>query len=297
MKPMNPVFRILRSLSRRGAKVRFSRLIERDAELASPQILVPEAESAAGTAAAGAQRLLAEAGITVAPKTAAFAGAAALAAAALPGIFAASIPLALLLPAVLIWIIGASIDGRRYRRGQEFNADFPSIALAVASSLRVGLSPLAALERSAESLHRESLVRRNVQRLNEALQKGASPDQALQSFGAGIALPELSLFRRGFSLVLRHGGRFSPTLERLAQVGRDRASLVQAAETSTATMRMTAHTLLALTPFILFILSFRRKDFWQILFTNPAAQTLGFAGATILAASYLALRWMSRLRL
>ena len=188
------------------------------------------------------------------------------------------------------------IERRVKKRAAEFALEYPTVLLATASSIKAGMSTYAALERSVRLLPKDSLVRLEVEELMAKLSRGVAKDQALASFGDGIRQADLSLFRTAFSLVLEHGGKFSPTLERLSQVGRDRAILIHSAQVSTATMRFTAHILLLVAPLILLMVSARTEDFWDLFLNHPTANLLASIGITVILASYAILLRMSNFK-
>jgi len=187
----------------------------------------------------------------------------------------------------------AWLEGRVSKRAANFAEDYSTVLLATASSVKVGLTAYLALERSIRLLPKGSLVREEVERLVGALRHGESKEEALRHFAASIRLPDLPLFRTAFLLVLEQGGRFAPTLNRLAMVGRDRQSLISGAEVSTANMRMTANILIVLVPVILLIVSSRNEDYWTILLNDPVASTMSSIGIVTITGCYALLRKMS----
>ena len=179
------------------------------------------------------------------------------------------------------------------KRADEFLSDYPVILLAAASSMKAGHTVYLAFQRAVVLLPKSSLVRQEIEILLHKINAGVSRELAVSEFAASIRLPELALFRSAFLLVSEHGGRFVPTLQRLATVSRDRATLISGAKVSTASMRMTANFLLAIAPFLLVTISFRSPDFWQQLFHHPTANLLASTGATIILVNYLILRRLS----
>ena len=178
-------------------------------------------------------------------------------------------------------------------RAAEFAADYPSVLMATASSIQVGLTPLLALERATKLLPPSNMVHQEISKLLDSLRHGTPKHVALSDFARNIALPELELFRSAFALALDNGGRFAPTLQRLAHVSADRAILIKSARVSTANMRMTANVLLVITPMIVMTIALRTENFWQILFDNPTANFLGSLGSGIIATGFFTLRRMS----
>ena len=182
------------------------------------------------------------------------------------------------------------------REAALFLADYPTTLMAMASSMKAGLTPLMALERAVKLLDADNELRREVQRMTGALRRGVPRETAVNHFAERITAPELELFRSAFLLVLANGGRFTPTLERLALVSRERCSLIQSAGVSTQSMRMTANILLVVAPLLVAIVSLGSADYWQILSEHPAAKMLAAGGAAMIAAGYLALRGMSNFK-
>jgi Flp pilus assembly protein TadB len=178
-------------------------------------------------------------------------------------------------------------------RAVRFSEEYPVVLLATASNMKAGLTVYGALERSILLLPDESEIKKEVKIFLERISRGMPKEEAVRLFARYVALPELDLFRRAFGLVLSHGGKFSRTLERLAQVCRDRENLVRSAKVSTASMRMTANILLAVAPVLLVVMSLRTPDYWNVFFTNHIAFTLGCIGTLIIVASFLVLRSMS----
>ena len=187
------------------------------------------------------------------------------------------------------------LQRRVTRRALSFMSDFPTVVLAMATNLKAGLEPYAALRRAVQFFPDNTIVRQEVDSFFARIERGVQRDEALAEFAIRIQLPELCLFRQGLSLVLENGGRFAATLERIARVSRDRAELLQRAQVSTATMRMTAYTLLFVAPVVLSIVAHRTNNFWQIIAHHPVAHTLAMTGVFLIVGSFLVLRRLSAL--
>ena len=188
----------------------------------------------------------------------------------------------------IIWL-----DRRVSARACEFAEEYPSVLLGTASSMKVGYTAFLALERSVRLLPSASIVRKEVEELLKDLRQGEAPRIAVEKFADSIRQADIELFRNAFVLVLENGGRFAPTLERLAQVSRDRSKLIGSARVSTANMRMTANTLLLFAPIILLMTSTRSENFWEIFFHHPTANALASTGMIVIGIGYLVLQKMS----
>jgi Flp pilus assembly protein TadB len=190
--------------------------------------------------------------------------------------------------APFVWILR-----RAESRALDFAEDFPTVLQATASGLSAGNTALIAIERAVYLLPRGNLARDAVDKLISSLQSGESRESAISQFGVDIRLPELSLFRTAFRLSLENGGAFAPTLERLAQVLRDRLTLIRSARAVTAVMRMTANVLLIVAPFVLVMISLRTENFFETILYHPVANTLASVGFGLIVLNFLLLRRMS----
>lgn len=179
------------------------------------------------------------------------------------------------------------------KRAKEFSSEYPSVLLAMASNMKAGLTVYSSLERSISLLPKENYIKNEVKSFLEKVSRGVSTEKAVSDFASDINLKELELFRRAFALVIIHGGKFSRTLERLAQVTRDRENLISSSRVSTASMRMTSNVLLVVAPLLLFLLSAKNKEFWPTILNNRIAGTMAIVGALTIATSVYALRRMS----
>lgn len=168
--------------------------------------------------------------------------------------------------------------------------------MAAGSSLRAGLTAHGALERACRMLPTSSPVRLETELLLENLSKSISLEEALGRFASSYRIAELDLFRRALVIMLRGGGKLSPSLLRLAKTSRERQILVEQARVSTTTMRMTANILLALAPIMLITLSTRVDGFWHVLATNKVANSVATLGALIIVICIVLLRQMSNFR-
>jgi len=182
---------------------------------------------------------------------------------------------------------------RANERALNFAEDFPSILHATASSLSAGNSALVAIERAIKLLPENNSVKQEISRLIADLQRGVAKEVAIRHFARDLRLPELSLFRTAFTLSLDSGGKFAPTLERLALVLRDRLTLIQGARAVTAVMRMTANIILGITPILMLLVSQRDENFWTVLLLDETANTIGSSGIMLILFNYLVLRQMS----
>lgn len=190
----------------------------------------------------------------------------------------------------------AFLQAKKRKKAILFAKDYPTVLMATASSIKAGLTPQLALERATELLPSTSMVKKEVDLMLDRIRSGCPKDVAVKRFAEELEEPEISLFRSALLLAERNGGKFAPTLERLAQVCQDRSNLVSEARVSSATMRMTGNFLLFICPVILLVISFRTENFWQIITENPTANLLASIGLVLIFGGYFCLRRMSDFR-
>lgn len=198
----------------------------------------------------------------------------------------------------IFFLIGGSLPvfylfSKVDKRAMEFSKDYPSVLLATATSIKAGMTPLVALERAIKLLPSSSFCKEETIKLMKALDSGVDKKKAISQYGVSVDLPEISLFRTAFLLVMEHGGPFIPTLERLAEVTRERMNLISSSKVSTASMKMTANVLLSIIPIVLVFLSVGNKDYWNIISENPLANSVATFGVILIILGYIILRRMS----
>lgn len=171
--------------------------------------------------------------------------------------------------------------------------DYPTILLAIASSLRAGLSIHEALQRSVALLPHSSVSRSEIEALVRRLQERTSREQSVHMFARGIDVPEVELFRLATLIALEHGGSLGTTLERLACIASERRALIEAARVSTANMRMTANILLGLTPLLVATQLSRSPEMLQQIMANTTARSIASGGLALILGGFCVLRKLS----
>ena len=188
------------------------------------------------------------------------------------------------------------LQSKADKRAMLFLNDYPSILLAIASYMKAGLSLYPAMEKAARLFSDDNLVAQEIKLLLEKVSSGVSKEQAILSFAEHIRLPELELFRRALLLAADNGGKFVPTLYRLAVISKDRANLIVSAKSGTAAMKLTANVLLVITPLLLLFMAARIENFWGIIVHNSVANAIASAGAVLILFNYVLLRRMSNFK-
>lgn len=123
---------------------------------------------------------------------------------------------------------------------REVERDFPVFLLSLASALRTGLDPLAALGCTRDILLPQSALRKLLELLLSELDRGAGEELALRAFVKRSAHPDAELFAAAFLISRRMGGSLGDCLERLAIVCRQRQSFQRKSRAALALQRLSA---------------------------------------------------------
>lgn len=139
---------------------------------------------------------------------------------------------------------GEKLSGRNQRRGRRevllFERDYPTFLLSLASSVRAGLDPLAAILTTRDIFPPSSPIHQEIARIEALIREGEPELDALERFAEVIAHPDLPLFRSTLTIAIREGGPIGPSLERLARVTRRRQAFRQRARGAVAMQRLSA---------------------------------------------------------
>ncbi|MDC0358912.1 type II secretion system F family protein [Oligoflexia bacterium] len=143
----------------------------------------------------------------------------------------------------IILLIG--VEHRRllwqsYKRAESFERDYTALLLSLASGIRTGLDPMAALAKSHELFQENSEVRKEVEALHKHIEQGDSEELVLQKFGATIDHPDIKLFRTAFILARKEGSSLALCLQRLAKVTRQRQSFRRKTRAAVAMQKLSA---------------------------------------------------------
>ena len=127
-----------------------------------------------------------------------------------------------------------------FRRAEEFESDYTALLIALASGIRTGLDPMVALGECAALFPKSSLVRREIENLNEKISRGLAEQEAIQGFAETIDHPDLSLFRVSFLLARREGSSLAHCLQRLGRVTRQRQSFRRKVKAAVAMQKLSS---------------------------------------------------------
>ncbi len=127
-----------------------------------------------------------------------------------------------------------------FRRAERFERDYPSMLVALASSIRTGLDPIVALQQAAELFSQESELGKELRKFVDAINAGQGEELALRRFGETINHPDIPLFRTAFLLARKEGSSLAKCLHRLARVTRNRQSFRRRMRASIAMQKLSS---------------------------------------------------------
>lgn len=137
---------------------------------------------------------------------------------------------------VIFWYV-------RYRARAEamtIERDLPALLTAIASSVRAGVDPLAALVGAREYLPRETALARELERIQQGLREGRDEQELLEGFLASYSSRDGELLRGCMILSRKHGGPLADSLHRITRVVRQRQSFRRKTRAALAMHRMSA---------------------------------------------------------
>jgi tight adherence protein B len=210
--------------------------------------------------------------------------------AALAYVMTASIVAALVagvMPVRLPHLVIATLRRRRHHR---FDAQLPDMLLALASSLRAGVSLPGAVRQLVEQceapLSQEFGLMLREQRL------GLSFEAALLNLQKRIATEATGLFVASLRITLHTGGNLSEVLEHIATVLLGRLQLLDRLRALTAQGRLQAWIVGALTPLLAAVLTWLDPASMILLWSTPAGWS---ALGLIVALEIAGIFWIRRI--
>lgn len=128
----------------------------------------------------------------------------------------------------------------RFNRIEAFESDYPTLLIALASSVRAGLDPLVALTSAATLFPPQSILRRELDRFARSIESGEEEESAVRSFGRSVEHPDVVLLQNAYLIARREGSSLGECLHRLARVTRQRQSFRRKMRAAVAMQRLSA---------------------------------------------------------
>ncbi len=127
-----------------------------------------------------------------------------------------------------------------FKRAEAFERDYTALLLSLASSVRTGMDPMAALSKSATLFSSKSVVKEELETLNGDIERGVNEENIIRGFAQSVAHPDIDLFRSALILARKEGSSLGECLQRLAKVTRQRQSFRRKISSAVAMQKMSA---------------------------------------------------------
>lgn len=178
------------------------------------------------------------------------------------------------------------------KRAANFERDYPAFLLSLASSIRTGLDPLAALLASEKLFDDASVIKSELVKFKADIESGKTETESIKAFARSIIHPDIQLFRVGYLLARREGSSLAECLQRLAKVTRHRQSFRRKAKSAVAMQRLSAFGIGGCAVLICGIQSIGNPKIIADALSHPVGMRLLIAGALLIASGIF---WMIRM--
>jgi tight adherence protein B len=182
---------------------------------------------------------------------------------------------------------------RRARRLRRFEEQFPEALDLVARALRAGHAFASGLKMAAEELgepagpeFRQTFDEQNF---------GLPLNEALANLAARVPLMDVRFFATAVTIQRETGGNLAEILENLAQVVRERFTILRQVRVYTAHGRLTGFVLLALPPALAVALALINPDHMALLFQERLGRWLLGGAVALQIVGYLWIRRVVRI--
>jgi len=186
---------------------------------------------------------------------------------------------------------------RAFHRAETFERDYPAMLLSLSSSIRTGLDPLVALQRTGELFSPPSEVGNELQALCQNLERGLTEEQAVRLFGRSIQHPDIRLFQTAFLLARREGSSLSACLQRLVRVTRNRQSFRRKMRGAVAMQKLSALGIAGCAVAIVCIQATTNLGAIKLALEHPVGSRMLAAGLALMSIGIVWMLRMSKARL
>lgn len=178
------------------------------------------------------------------------------------------------------------------RRAEDFERDYPTFLLSLASAVRTGLDPIQAFTDSAELFSNSSELRKELVITKAKLESGQSEEDSIRGFASSIVHPDIDLFRTGFILARKEGSSLGECLERLARVTRARQTFRRKIKSAVAMQKLSAVGVGGCALLVLAIQFVSNPESFSKTLANPSGRIFLALGAFLVVGG---ITWMFRM--
>lgn len=142
----------------------------------------------------------------------------------------------LIVPSVLRFILRSKLR----LRSAAIERDLPAFLLSLASSLRTGLEPLEALQKTSALFSRSGPLGQSLQQVCSDLDQGIDETEVLKGLILRTGSRDITTFSETFLLARKEGSSLAECLKRLARVSRQRQSFRRKTRAALAMQKLSA---------------------------------------------------------
>lgn len=176
---------------------------------------------------------------------------------------------------------------KRRARFLEIRQNLPTMIDILARATRTGQSIEQAIQLAAEES--QGIIADELNKLNNSLKMGSSFDRAVKTFARRLPLVEIRILATTLMVQRQSGGHLSETLERMANVIRDRISIQNQIRATTGAGRLSTAVIAALAPAAFVIIMVVNPEHVEILLNDPTGKFLMVLGVVL---EVLGLLWV-----
>ncbi|MCB0319358.1 MAG: type II secretion system F family protein [Bdellovibrionales bacterium] len=198
----------------------------------------------------------------------------------------------LLVPVFVLVIQRVSLASLAQKRLDAFDKDYSALLMSLSAGMKTGLDPLVALSRSSDLFPIGSVLRQELDKLNECLRAGETEERAIAQFAKSIQHPDVKLFRMAFRLARNEGSSLAICLQRLARVTRQRQSFRRKVSAAVAVQKLSAFGIAGCAILIGLIQATSSAKAFAEALAVPIGQVMIFGGGTMILVGLI---WMVRM--
>ncbi|MDA7503651.1 type II secretion system F family protein [bacterium] len=176
---------------------------------------------------------------------------------------------------------------KRRARFRDIRQNLPTMIDILARATRTGQSIEQAIQLAAEES--QGIIASELGKLNNSLNMGSSFDRAVKIFARRLPLVEIRILATTLMVQRQSGGHLSETLERMANVIRDRISIQNQIRATTGAGRLSTAVIAALAPAAFVVIMVVNPDHVEILMNDPTGRFLMVLGVVL---EVLGLLWV-----
>jgi Flp pilus assembly protein TadB len=177
---------------------------------------------------------------------------------------------------------------------KKFEEDYPAFLLAMASALRTGLDPLAAINSVESMLPESSVLRREIGLFKTQIQSSSSEEEAIFSFASSVNHPDVRLFTTALLLSRKEGSSLGACLQRLNRFTRQRQAFRRKAKAAVAMQRLSSFGIVGCSLLIgVMQLGMNHQSFIEA-WNHPLGRLLLSGGGSLLCIGFIWMLYLGR---